>query len=67
MAKQRKLETFQAVWVGYVDGRPHAYSCEIDGAGCVAVYTSKKEARKHYQDVRKSILKLQDDTVGDRQ
>lgn len=56
--KSKPLQTYQKVWVGYSDGRPHAYTCEIDGVGCIAVYTSRKEAKKHYQDVRPAVLHL---------
>ena len=50
------MKHIKRVWVGIVDGKPHAFDCDVDGAGCVAVYTTKKEAQRKYQDVRRAEL-----------
>lgn len=49
----------QLVWVGFSDGAPHVYECEQDGAGCVAVYRTRRQARVHYQDVRRATLVIE--------
>ena len=46
----------QLVWVGFCDGKPHVYACEMDGTGCVAVYRTKREASEKYHDVRRATL-----------
>lgn len=51
MKKDHKL-----VWVGFSDSRPHVYKCDVDGAGCVAVYNTRREARLKYKDVRRATL-----------
>lgn len=53
--KTRKPETLRmAVWVGFSDDKPHAWS---DGrTRYVAVFKTRREARENYEDARRMWL-----------
>jgi hypothetical protein len=53
--KPKKPFNVVEVWIGYSDDEPHVVETELDGKHMCA-YTTKKEARKHYEDVRPRVL-----------
>jgi len=53
------MKHIQRVWVGFSDGKPHAFMGP-DGVHLVAVYPTKWEAKCEYQDVRKAELIIEE-------
>ena len=53
--KAKKQFDVMEVWIGYSDDKPHVITSDLDGRHLCA-YTSRKEARKHYEDVRPRML-----------
>jgi hypothetical protein len=57
MARKKRKDAVDVieVWIGYSDDKPHIVETELDGKHLCA-YRSRKEARKHYEDVRPRVL-----------
>ena len=53
--REAAMQTEKKVWVGFCDGKPHQFNNDLD-VKTIAVYPTKRQAMRYYQDVRKGKL-----------
>ena len=53
--ERMKASNEKTVWIGFSGDKPHCVESMLDGPH-VCAYATKREASRHYQDVRKAKL-----------